>query len=917
MFSRPIVKVAFRDLRRNVGMTIVAMILIAIPVAAISYTATAMQTSRVDRVSSLFAEGEQATAYVISASPVKQSPDGDNGLSHGNDRVAAPDQPFVSVIEDIVAPNGVVVTSHADSYAEVRKGEGYSVFPVYNPVEQISASELIEGSLPEKGEVALARRDAILLGVRPGETIQELRWTPAGEVEFHDLAVSGITNENTVVQRSQIDFRDATYSELSGRINDLEFSVVGDSPVTWDQVKELNAYGLLVHSRYVIENPPPMADRYSELVDFDRGAGTAWASATTYAVGLLLLLGIIEVVLIITPAFTAAGKRNERNLAQMSAVGATRKQLRATMLWQGIIIGLLGSMLGLLGFGGLYVFASILSPHSNITVKWWIVPLAIAVSILLGIIASLWPAYKASKVDVVAVLANRGTGRIPSRRKYLAAPVIGGLATIGAVLISDSVGVVRDGVIFITLAFIAVMGLIFSAPVFIRLAGAAIGRVAVSARLASRDAVRNMHRTGPAVAAISVVLLMATVLTSLSLSILNAERHELRAIGPRGSVVVQPDVPNTGGDSRAILEEALADLNEIRPIKKSTFFSGVATEQAGSTWLTTLIAPGKECPAHTSDYMGNTQDAYKEYKDDPRCQEDFTRASFGWGSFQQQYVVGDAEIIDNLGAIRPEDKAKAKELLAQGGIIVGSTNRLDHGQATLAIEEQYVVDKDGKRIAEENLDDFADYEVRTDIIKEVTVPAAKLLTLSHSSSPAFVIAPSVAQEMGLDISIVGAIVEFENPLSIMDTRDFPRYTNVGQDMATIAHINQAIFTDVFWPLSIGTAFILIALLVTTAVVLLSARAARNDMDTISAIGAKPGTRRRFTAVLGGLIALAGGVPGLAAGLIATYVLGNMLEARMEYPVIALFGILGLMVAIGVLIGLLFPPKTRGLTRRMD
>jgi len=89
------------------------------------------------------------------------------------------------------------------------------------------------------------------------------------------------------------------------------------------------------------------------------------------------------------------------------------------------------------------------------------------------------------------------------------------------------------------------------------------------------------------------------------------------------------------------------------------------------------------------------------------------------------------------------------------------------------------------------------------------------------------------------------------------------------------------------------------------------------MDTLSAIGAAPGTRRKFTVWLGVLIVVAGTLPGLLAGLVATRAISMLYRTDFSYGLLPMLLVVLVLVAIATLVGTLFPPRTRGLTRRMD
>lgn len=902
MFTRPIMKVALRDLRRNLGMSILAILLIATPVAAITFFAAIFQTSVADDMARSFPEGRQATIMSISDTVIEQSATGDS--AYGSEtKVDAPEEPFVDVLEQIVAPNTVVIDLDGLSFALLAKGPGFTPIDAWNPAQQVSKSELIDGRLPREGEVALAERDALLLDASIGDTILD-QGEGGGHESQDEVTVVGITKDNTVLQRVPLDLRAATYDELSG-LNIL-IRVEGTSPVTWEQVKELNQFGLMVTSKYVLENPPPESELYPVFAAESAFVGGSTDNAAKYAIAVMFLLAVIEVILIITPAFTTAAKRNERNLAQLAAVGATRQQLRGTMIWQGIFLGLLGAALGIAAFFASTLVLRSAWTHTSPTITWWLLPLAVVIALALGLIAALWPARRASQVDVVAVLANRGTGRVPSQHKALIAPIVAVLASAGALVLAGQKVTNTTAILLAAILLIAVIAMLFSAPLVIRTITSLISRISVNSRLAGRDASRNMHRTGPAVAAISMVILMATVLVSLTQTVYNSTRLGATFVGPAGSIVVQPNNPGSGGDPHTILDYSVDEIDETRSVNHVTYFDSVGTDNA--QFIEVEFIPDPEC-------LSGDAGVSNSAKCNPYTHNDLLTN----GHLSANLIVGTPEVVDRFGAIRPEDKAEAKQILAAGGIITYADGFVVDGTSTLSVFDLWVEDSDGTRVTQEELDTNGwedGFVEKSEIVKRKTVPAKNLQDPAGISGITL-ISPDLAEELDLTVKRTGAIIEFEDPLNILDTREVTPYTLTANNTVVISLVNQASFELVAVPLGVSAVFVLIAICVATAVILLSARAARNDMDTLSAVGAAPGTRRKFTMWLGVIAVVAGTLPGLLAGIVATQAVSNLYRTDFTIAMGPMLLVLLALVAIAAVIGLLFPPRTRGLTRRMD
>lgn len=127
---------------------------------------------------------------------------------------------------------------------------------------------------------------------------------------------------------------------------------------------------------------------------------------------IIIVVIIIGSVSLIYNAFAISVSERSRHLGMLASVGATRKQKRNSVFFEGVIIGLisipLGIISGLIGIGITFYFInSIISDALGLTEKLTVVvtPLSIAaacvVSILTIFISTYLPAKKASKITAI------------------------------------------------------------------------------------------------------------------------------------------------------------------------------------------------------------------------------------------------------------------------------------------------------------------------------------------------------------------------------------------------------------------------------------------------------------------------------------------------------------------------------------
>jgi putative ABC transport system permease protein len=135
---------------------------------------------------------------------------------------------------------------------------------------------------------------------------------------------------------------------------------------------------------------------------------------------LLSVMSFLAAGFIITTAMTTNVTERQRELAVLRCIGATRAQLAEAQLGTGLIIGGIGSIIGvplgvLLAVIVFYVFRDRL--QADLTLPPAFLALALFGSLFAGLIGTAIPAWKASRVSPLSALAARA--KIASRRGIL------------------------------------------------------------------------------------------------------------------------------------------------------------------------------------------------------------------------------------------------------------------------------------------------------------------------------------------------------------------------------------------------------------------------------------------------------------------------------------------------------------------
>ncbi len=255
--------------------------------------------------------------------------------------------------------------------------------------------------------------------------------------------------------------------------------------------------------------------------------------------GIALFVGAF--VIFNTLSITVAQRTKE--LATLRTLGASRRQVLRSVILEGTILGLVASAVGLglgvllaKGLTKLFAAVDLELPQSSLVFQTRTAVVAILTGTLVTLVASVWPAVRATRIAPIAAVREGGLAvKRQSRRTLVFGLVVTALSAFGLVygtLGSDvSTGVRILGIaggafgIFIGLAVIAPR-LVRPLAHIVGLPAARLGGAA--GRLAQENAVRNPGRTASTAAALMIGLTLVSFVAVFGKGLLASDESALR-----------------------------------------------------------------------------------------------------------------------------------------------------------------------------------------------------------------------------------------------------------------------------------------------------------------------------------------------------------------------------------------------------
>lgn len=469
-------------------------------------------------------DGALSTAY--DGVDVVVSAEAQNRTALDRATVAAiADKPDVHAVNVSAQQSGVILTGSDGKPIQTNGAPSMGII-YYGPDQAVSQPlKLTEGNGPTKpGEVAINSTAARMGNISVGDTIKVLASKSRADVTVTGIGETPADTTGWIgvyLDRAQWD---EFYTD-SEHVDTLSIAAADGT-----SVDQLTAELRRDYPSLKIEPGKVLADEAAEQIS------TA-LNFINYFLVAFGLIGLLVGTFIISNTFSMLVAQRTSEFALLRALGASRRQLTRTVLFEATIVGVLGSLLGVAaGFGLTRILYSVLEafnvsvPGGGLTITWTSVVVPVVTGVVITLLAAWAPAARAGAIPPIEAMRS---GDKTTNQPMLVRSIIGlilGAAAAAALIVaafweSPSTGNRARLVGFGAVAAIATFwlaGPLIARPlvgVLGRIFGAPFGTVG---KLAATNSGRNPRRTATTAFALTLGLALVTSVGMLGASMKEA-----------------------------------------------------------------------------------------------------------------------------------------------------------------------------------------------------------------------------------------------------------------------------------------------------------------------------------------------------------------------------------------------------------
>lgn len=253
--------------------------------------------------------------------------------------------------------------------------------------------------------------------------------------------------------------------------------------------------------------------------------------------GIAFLVGVFLII----NTFSMLVAQRTREIGLMRAIGSSRQQVNRSVLIEALLLGVVGSVLGVgagvgLAVGLMQLMGAVGMKLStdDLTVAWTTPVAGLVLGVVVTVLAAYLPARRAGKISPMAAL--RDAGAPADARAGVVRAVLGLVLTgagAGSLFLAAAAEKAGEGALWLGLGVVlSLVGFVVVGPVLaggvVRVLGAVLLRVfGPVGRMAERNALRNPRRTGATGAALMIGLALVACLSVVGSSMVASATDQL------------------------------------------------------------------------------------------------------------------------------------------------------------------------------------------------------------------------------------------------------------------------------------------------------------------------------------------------------------------------------------------------------
>jgi putative ABC transport system permease protein len=263
--------------------------------------------------------------------------------------------------------------------------------------------------------------------------------------------------------------------------------------------------------------------------------------------------------------FSITVGQRTRELALLRIVGASRRQVFRSVLFEAGILGTVASLVGLalgvlaaLGLEALLKGFGITLPSGPLVFEGRTVVAALLVGVGVTVVSAIGPARRAVRIPPIAALANQNTDQEESSRRRVTIGTIVGVVGVGFLV----VGLTRPAIQLVGVGAVAVfLGIGMLAPVVARPISSVLGRplaalFGISGKLGRENSMRSPRRTAQTASALMVGLALVSTIAVFGASLSRSATSSVDNAINADYIITSSAVGGAGGFSASVADAA-------------------------------------------------------------------------------------------------------------------------------------------------------------------------------------------------------------------------------------------------------------------------------------------------------------------------------------------------------------------------